>query len=393
MLPGGIPAEWIIPDYPFKTTDRKGAIVMPDGGLCVPVEYNDVLAGSVVLYAESDPTPGWTDHDVDRAAMVAKTIALGAALEGKWNASVSTIDTSRKLIESMRVLLRVTLHQIRSPISALVTFGHLLLHKLPPGDRHRTLAKNIIVEALRVDDLLKPLDKASDDHALPAARSPWYEHPSGQLLNLGENEAQPDPQQLLYTDPLASSDNVSSDDLQLLWLSDVLEPQAEVAKALAEEKGMKFVVDIDDDLPAVLAIEKYVREAVSNLIDNSLKYSPAGAYIGLSCYARSTVDEEDMTDGEVVEVLVWDTGYGFKEEEKEEVFEFGLRGSAAERLGISGSGIGLSTVRKMLRAIGADVALESPIPEYLDPRVENELENVAKSPGSVFSLRFKRPSL
>lgn len=393
MLPGGIPAEWIIPDYPFKTTGHKGAIVMPDGGLCVPVEYNDVLAGSVVLYMGDNSTPEWTDHDVDKAAMVAKTIALGAALEGKWNASMSTIDTSKRLIESMRALLRVTLHQIRSPISALVTFGHLLLHKLPPGDRHRALAKNIIVEASRVDDLLKPLDKASDDHALPAAGSPWYEQQDEHPSDLEEEKAQPDFQQVLYEDSPANSDNLSSEDLQLLWLSDVLEPQAEVAKALAEEKGMKFVMYIDDDLPAVLANEKYVREAVSNLIDNSLKYSPAGAYVGLSCYVRNIEDDEGASYGEVVEVLVWDTGYGFSEEEKEEVFEFGFRGSAAEHMGISGSGIGLSTARDMLRAIGADVVLESPLPEYLDPRTDNESVSESKTPGSVFSLRFKRPSL
>lgn len=368
---------------------------MPDGGLCVPVEYNDVFAGSIVLYKDGSPIPEWTNHDADRASIVAKTIALGAALEGKWSASMGTVDTSRKLIESLRAMLRVTLHQIRSPVSALVTFGHLLLHKLPLGDRNRALAKNVIVEALRVDDLLKPLDKASDDHVLPAAKSPWYEQQDNQQDNqplaLEESNTPPD-NQFLYTGSLTTNGKEIADSMELVWLSDVLEPQAEVAKALAEEKSIQFVTDIDGDLPAVLAIEKYVREAVSNLIDNSLKYSPSGSYIGLSCYARSIEGGDGEVGEESVQVLVWDTGYGFAEEEKERVFQPGFRGLAAKRSETSGSGIGLCSVREMLRATGADLALESPLPEYLDPRINNRTENES-TPGSVFFLTFKRPSL
>ncbi len=61
-LPGGIPAARLLPDYPFVAVDADGGIVLPDGGLCVPVEYNDVFAGSVVLWRDASPGAGAAQH-------------------------------------------------------------------------------------------------------------------------------------------------------------------------------------------------------------------------------------------------------------------------------------------------------------------------------------------
>lgn len=401
ILPGSIPADWILPGYPFKTVGEQGGIAMPDGGLCIPVEYNGVLAGSVLLCPEA-PAPAdqqpisWESEDIKRADMVAKSIALGAALEGKWHADASRLGAGRALIGSMRALLRTTLHQVRSPVSALVTFGHLLLRKLPPGDANRALAKNIILEALRIDELLEPLDEAGDMHVLPEAAEgpvPWYSRDEEELHSINssvEIPAQEDSTR--FTPPPTYTKDSSTNGLQLLWLSDVLTPQADIAKVLASEKKISFFAEIDDDTPPVLAVEKYVREAVSNLIDNSLKYSPPGSCVGLYCGAAR--DDEGNIDSDslenVVEVLVWDTGYGFSDIEREDVWEFGYRGSAATLSGQSGSGIGLSAVREMLTACGAEIQLHSPLPQYLDLR-DHDYGDIPPTPGSAFRLRFKRP--
>lgn len=361
---------------------------MPDGGMCIPVEYNGVLAGSVVLCPANPGNHTWTSEDMKRADMVAKSIALGAALEGKWHANAWMLDTGRSLIDSMKSLLTTTLHQVRSPVSALVTFGHLLLRKLPPGDANRALAKNIILEALRVNELLQPLDEAGDAHVLPEALGgavPWYQKDmDGETLPQDGGEVTEVPKPVVY------AKEVSTDGLQLLWLSDVLQPQAEISEMLASEKGMIFVAVIDDDSPPVLAVEKYVREAVSSLVDNSLKYSPPGSHVGISCIWSDDEDEK-AEPNDVVQVVVWDTGYGFSEEEIDEVWEFGFRGSAAVRSGAVGSGIGLSAVQQMLQASGADISLQSPLPADFDPR-DVESKDRASRPGSAFTLRFKRPS-
>lgn len=407
VLPGGIPAEWIIPDYPFKS---MGAVDMPDGRLCVPVEYNGVLAGSVVLVPETASAMQWTNSDVHKANMVARSIAMAAALEGKWRVTMGNIDTSKQLIDSMRDMLRVTLHQVRSPLTALITFGHLLLHKLPPGDSNRALAKNIILEALRVDDLIKPLDTASETHVLPEVGRAWYEAERSVTIPadiIDDHSVEMDDSPRIDAASPVPQDVIPTEDLQLLWLSDVIEPQAEVTRILAETKGQHLLVDIDTDTPAVLAVEKYVRESVRNLLDNSLKYSPRGAYIGLSCITKDIISADGSGSEEVVEVQVWDTGYGFTKKDMEDAFHFGYRGSAASEIQASGSGIGLSAVRDMVYASGGTISLVSPLPSQMDPRLnskrssqkfENHLHDPDYSaeefetPGSLITLTFKRPS-
>lgn len=391
VLPGSIPAEWIFPDYPFTPNSAEGGILMPDGGLCFPVEYNNILAGSVVLWpidtSEADPVSVWSPDDIRRVDMVARTIALGAALEGKWHSTAGMLGDSRALINSMRTIIRTTLHQLRSPVQALITFGHLLRKKLPPGNSNRDLAKNIVVESLRLNDLLEPLDDVGHNFALPEA-SPntlsWYKEPSDDVdasrLGMGEQD---DPQSRMSKDTAAKPSDM--DGLQLIWLTDVLLPLIETYRLLAGERGITMVADIEEDSPPIIAVQKFVREALNNLIDNALKYSPEGSLVGIRCVM------DDSNENDAIEVIVWDTGYGFTLEDMETVWDYGKRGTAALRVETQGSGLGLPIVREMLKASEAEVSLQSPIPAKLDPRDISDDERLLY-PGSAFTLSFKRPS-
>lgn len=189
MLPGGVPTNWILSDYPFTSELPHGDILLPDGGLCVLVEYNDVIAGKIIIRPkvawpttatsttitlneddEDDngmPKVRWSVSDIRRVYLVGRSIALAATLEGKWNSYKGLIGTTRTLSEVVRSLLHTTLHQIRSSLQALATFGNLMMCKRPAKDSNRDLTKHDIIEVLRVDDLLKPLDEALEKLVLP----------------------------------------------------------------------------------------------------------------------------------------------------------------------------------------------------------------------------------
>ena len=77
--------------------------------------------------------------DIKKVDLFARTVALAAALEGKWHVYKGLLDTSRTLLESIRSPLRTTLHQIRSTLQALVTLGNLVMRKLPVKDSNRDL--------------------------------------------------------------------------------------------------------------------------------------------------------------------------------------------------------------------------------------------------------------
>lgn len=419
ILPGSVPANWILPDYPFTSVSHHGGIFMPDGGLSVPIEYNDVVAGTIIVRPKnivSDGEEQWSPSQIRRVATVAKSIALAAALEGKWQAYKGILGATSTLLDSVRSLLKTTLHQIRSPLQALVTFGHLMLRKLPLKDSNRDLAKHVIIEALRVDDLLKPLDKARDAIVLPGSprskislsAKPIQAHSSSKLRvpqdieDLLRETDDPfeslDDDVLFGTSPATEEDAGPSDDnLNVVWLCDVLFLQAERAGVLCTEKGISLAVDINDNAPPILAIEKFVREAMSNLIDNALKYSPRGAHIGLTNRLSrlddsfQTYDDELDAPDDMVWCVVWDTGYGFTPDEVERIWDYGFRGSAARITGEKGTGLGLGITRQLVRSCGGEIELLSPLPGLWDPRDDGDSDK-EEFPGCAFILSFRRTS-
>ena len=88
-----------------------------------------------------------------------------------------------------------------------------------------------------------------------------------------------------------------------------------------------------------------LRELVSNLVDNALRYTPEGGII--------TVDVRRREDGRTALAVV-DTGPGVPLKERERVFEPFYRGS--ETL-TPGTGLGLAIVRTIALAHGASVML------------------------------------
>ncbi|CAN7587887.1 sensor histidine kinase N-terminal domain-containing protein [Pseudoduganella sp. LjRoot289] len=107
-----------------------------------------------------------------------------------------------------------------------------------------------------------------------------------------------------------------------------------------------------------------LREMLSNLIDNALRYTPAGGAV--------TVRVRRTGDSAVVEVE--DTGPGIPPAERSNVFQrfYRILGSSAE-----GSGLGLAIVREIAQQHGADVDI------FSNPRSAS-----AKLPGSLFRLTF-----
>ncbi|MFZ3289107.1 MAG: ATP-binding protein, partial [Telluria sp.] len=107
-----------------------------------------------------------------------------------------------------------------------------------------------------------------------------------------------------------------------------------------------------------------LREMLSNLIDNALRYTPAGG----------SVTVRVRPDVEPVVLEVEDTGPGIAPAERPRVFErfYRILGSTA-----SGSGLGLAIVREIAQQHGAEVDV------FGNPRSQNP-----KLPGSLFRLSF-----
>jgi signal transduction histidine kinase len=90
-----------------------------------------------------------------------------------------------------------------------------------------------------------------------------------------------------------------------------------------------------------------LRQVISNLLTNALKFTPAGGEVTITV----------RQDTESVYLTISDTGIGIPSEERERIFDRFWRGPAAR--GIAGSGIGLTVVSELANAHGGAVHVES----------------------------------
>ncbi|MCA2940151.1 MAG: histidine kinase [Microcystis aeruginosa Ma_QC_Ch_20071001_S25] len=119
-----------------------------------------------------------------------------------------------------------------------------------------------------------------------------------------------------------------------------------------QEKTLILQSDIPQDLPPVYADEELIRQVIINLLENGIKYTPAGGAITLSVLHRTT---------QKVQVSISDTGPGIPEEKQEHIFEGHVRLKRDE--GKEGYGIGLSVCRKIIRAHYGQIWVDS-VPDH-----------------------------
>ncbi|MBZ0234913.1 MAG: HAMP domain-containing protein [Deltaproteobacteria bacterium] len=134
--------------------------------------------------------------------------------------------------------------------------------------------------------------------------------------------------------------------LVTLRLAEVADEAKRLFAPRATLAGVGLRWDVPDDAE-LTADRDALRELLDVLLDNALRYTPAGGEIGL----RVSVA------GDATELEVWDTGPGIPPAEREQVFERFYRGSAAEKTGAAGSGLGLAIARSVVQAHGATIAL------------------------------------
>jgi signal transduction histidine kinase len=113
--------------------------------------------------------------------------------------------------------------------------------------------------------------------------------------------------------------------------------------------GSRIEIYIDDHLPLAAADPDALGNALWNLLDNAVKYSSTGSAIHVRVRHRK----------EGVVIQVEDRGLGIARQEQRDIFRKFVRGSAAIRERIKGTGIGLAMVQHIVTAHGGTVTVES----------------------------------
>jgi signal transduction histidine kinase len=152
-------------------------------------------------------------------------------------------------------------------------------------------------------------------------------------------------------------------------VAEVLKPLLISAEAIASERHLKLLAEIPADLPPVSANDRALREVLSNLIDNALKYTPAGCQIYIKVrYTAAEGDRAGYSQLPAIAVAVSDTGAGIPPLDLEHLFERHYRGEKAQTE-IPGTGLGLAIARDLVRQMQGEIEVFSPVnPEWLPSR-------------------------
>jgi signal transduction histidine kinase len=304
--------------------------------IILPLIHEEMVMGLLVT-ARSDRA--WSDTEQTQIKQIAETLAVACVLDQRSQWMAQDLHQQQMLWEQRQDLFDDLLHQFRNPLTALRTFGKLLMRRLQPEDTNRPVADSIVRESDRLEDLLKQLDIAADfDNLKPLpAQSPVPLLPESRT-------ASQRPQGLPESITGASQ-------LSPHAITEVLEPLLESAAAIAQDRQLTLQSKISPALPPVQTDLKMLREVLSNLLDNALKYTPAGGGIWVQVSEQGTRQA----------IVIADTGAGIPPQDLPRLFERHYRGVQAQTA-ISGSGLGLAIARELLHAMQSDIQIFSPAP-------------------------------
>ncbi|HEY70684.1 MAG TPA: cyclic nucleotide-binding domain-containing protein [Anaerolineae bacterium] len=122
----------------------------------------------------------------------------------------------------------------------------------------------------------------------------------------------------------------------------------EEVRMAASQKGIHLKATGPSEYQPIVAARRRLRQVISNLLANAIKFSPEGSTVTLAA--------SDEKDSLIVHIL--DEGIGIPPEDQENIFDDFFRASNAAEYG--GAGLGLSIAKKIVEAHEGTITVESP---------------------------------
>ncbi len=312
------PADTTKPAVYDLETERKSAEFVINGSQApaekaeakpkffyLPLRVEDKCFGAIGI---PDDALGAFDRDTFMSVALECALALANEQNRREKEKVAIVASNEQLRAN---ILRSISHDLRTPLTSISGGAANLLEN---GDKldeetRKSLLRDIVKESERLSELV--------ENVLASTR-----------MEDGEFKLR------------------LSDEL----IGDIADAAVNYCSKRTEGRSLSLVSD--EGMCFVSADAKLIVQVIVNLIDNAIKYTPAGSHI--------EVRVEDV--GNNVRVSVADDGYGVAEEDKPHIFEKFFRGTN----GISDSrrslGLGLYLCKAIIEAHGGAIRLEDNVP-------------------------------
>jgi signal transduction histidine kinase len=417
------PAQATQPAQPLRSTKsaRKkkqlpsGLPEVGDAGSSVrqllqPLHYNQRLMG--VLMVARREGEDWSEQDYAQMEQVAATLAAACGLEQRSQWWQGQLEQHELAQERQQDVLDNLIHQLRNPLTALRTFGKLLLRRLQADDPNRSAAEAIVRESDRLQGLLQQLQATVEDLTLlaPVEGSGWSAPAAAGapvtplLLSAASPSATPSPTAMSGLDsgvgmalpapispavsldlvgkagPVANAGPVqnplgreplSLSACEMVAIVALLLPSFE---AIAQDQGQVLLAELITPLSALQGNSTALQEVLSNLLENALKYSSQGGTIALRVSQPLTAPGWQYVD-------VCDDGPGIPSGDLPHVFERHYRGVQSQGAK-GGTGLGLAIVAALVQQMGGTI-------EVLSPAPWRPIGSATDGPGTLFRVKLR----
>ncbi len=140
-------------------------------------------------------------------------------------------------------------------------------------------------------------------------------------------------------------------DFAKVQIAAVLESVVNLAKERWDTSQYKIILDVSQNFPAVSLDRSRMEQAFLNLLDNAIKFTPAGGVITISAYQENGFSRIDFKD----------TGIGIEPEHIPRIFERFYRVDKGRSRELGGTGLGLSIVKHIVQAHQGKVLVQSEV--------------------------------
>ncbi len=297
---------WVC-DERWQTVIGAGPGCGPKTATRVPLSF--VFTGWTVSLNDPRATPeAWARRSF--AFNITLSLAIAFVLLGAIGLTLRAAGREMRLAGMKSDFVSNVSHELRTPLASIRVFGELMrLGRVTEPEKVREYGEHIEIESRRLTHLV---DNILDFSRIESGRKVYAFHEA-----------------------------------------DIEEVVGQVVTAFSMRlKGSGFVVDVDGPaapLPRVRIDAAAIDHALSNLLDNAVKYSGDGREIMVRL-SRA---------GDEVVIAVRDRGIGIPASEQKRIFERFHRVSTGAVHEVRGVGLGLSIVDHIVRAHGGAVTVES----------------------------------
>ncbi len=278
--------------------------------IAVPLLLQDQAIGAFMLYFDKPYQVSKRDTFLLSTAAIQSSMAIQNAL---LFAEVKDKNDALERANTLKSQFLATVtHELRSPLHSIIGYGSMVVDGFVEGDLTPQQEEDIRFIVRRAEDLSHLVDE---------------------MLDLSKIEAD---KIEVTLEPIELAPSIGDIINQL--------------KLMADEKKLYLTLEIEENLPQVRADSYRLRQVITNLVSNALKFTEQGG-VTVRCTCIQHLN--------MVRIAVQDTGIGISPAALGLIFEAFRQadGSTTRRFG--GTGLGLTIAKKLVELQGGEIAVES----------------------------------